>query len=69
MSSFWTNVLQLLRFFLSSITGLIIMITKPVTYLYNKPLKFSYLSLILVITFLLYKTLMQMLGINSAVVI
>nr|UNJ16318.1 hypothetical protein [Boldiaceae sp.] len=70
MPSFWKNVLQLIRFFLSSALGLIIIIIKPIINLYKKPLNFVFLIIIIILTMtFIYNTLIQMLGINSFLIV
>nr|QUE28158.1 Ycf33 [Sahlingia subintegra] len=65
MPTFWDNVLQLARFFISSVTGLIFIILSPLIALKRKPLLFSgMLVFSLLILFLLFQVLQEMLGIT-----
>ena len=59
MFEFWENVIRLFRFFISSLTGLILVIIKPFINLYNNPITFLILILGII------GTLTEMLGINS----
>lgn len=67
MPTFWENVLQLARFFISSVTGLIFIILSPFIALKRNPL---FTSLLIGISFLLilflYQILIAMLGMNEA---
>nr|YP_010337317.1 hypothetical protein MW436_pgp157 [Pulvinaster venetus]UNJ16902.1 hypothetical protein [Pulvinaster venetus] len=66
MFEFWENVIRLFRFFISSLTGLILVIIKPFINLYNNPITFLILILGIIGTIVIvYTTLTEMLGINS----
>nr|QUE29717.1 Ycf33 [Erythrotrichia carnea] len=68
MPTFWENVLQLARFFISSVTGLIFIILSPFINLKRSPL---FLIIIMGSFFLgivsLYQVLQAMLGVNDTV--
>nr|YP_010337681.1 hypothetical protein MW427_pgp160 [Sahlingia subintegra]UNJ17266.1 hypothetical protein [Sahlingia subintegra] len=63
MPTFWDNVLQLARFFISSMTGLVFIILSPFITLKRNPVLFSTVLLIsLLILFFLFQVLQEMLG-------
>nr|QUE29280.1 Ycf33 [Erythrotrichia welwitschii] len=66
MPTFWENVLQLARFFISSVTGLIFIILSPFIALRRNPFFFS-LTIVFSILILLslYQVLQAMLGISN----
>lgn len=68
MPTFWENVLQLARFFISSVTGLIFIILSPFINFKRSPL---FLIIIMGSFFLgivsLYQVLQAMLGVNDTV--
>nr|QUE28540.1 Ycf33 [Porphyrostromium boryanum] len=66
MPTFWENVLQLARFFISSVTGLIFILISPVIGLKKNPFFFSLvLGVFIVVILLLYQLLQAMLGMNE----
>nr|YP_010337255.1 hypothetical protein MW575_pgp020 [Pseudoerythrocladia kornmannii]QUE28335.1 Ycf33 [Pseudoerythrocladia kornmannii]UNJ16840.1 hypothetical protein [Pseudoerythrocladia kornmannii] len=67
MPTFWENVLRLIRFFLSSVTGLVFIIASPFLGLKKKPIIFGIVSMLSVIILLIvYKVLQEMLGLNNS---
>nr|YP_010337062.1 hypothetical protein MW574_pgp020 [Madagascaria erythrocladioides]QUE29091.1 Ycf33 [Madagascaria erythrocladioides]UNJ16647.1 hypothetical protein [Madagascaria erythrocladioides] len=68
MPTFWENVIRLMRFFLSSVTGLVFIIISPIISVKEKPI-LLYISLIIFIFLLIitYKVLQQMLGIEEII--
>nr|AOM68042.2 hypothetical protein Rhodc_008 [Rhodochaete parvula] len=65
MPTFWENIIRLIRFFLSSVTGLIFIILSPFVNLIEKRnTLYLVLILFLIILIIVYKILEQMLGIN-----
>nr|YP_009297440.1 hypothetical protein Eryt_115 [Erythrotrichia carnea]AOM66783.1 hypothetical protein Eryt_115 [Erythrotrichia carnea] len=67
MPTFWENVLQLARFFISSVAGLIFIILSPFIALKRKPF---FMSLVLgssvLVLISMYQILQAMLGIKEA---
>nr|ARO91369.1 conserved hypothetical plastid protein [Rhodochaete parvula] len=65
MPTFWENIIRLIRFFVSSVTGLIFIILSPFVNLIEKRnTLYLVLILFLIILIIVYKILEQMLGIN-----
>nr|QUE28577.1 Ycf33 [Porphyrostromium japonicum] len=65
MPTFWENVLQLVRFFISSVTGLIFIVLSPLIVLRKNSFFFSLvLGISFSILLLLYLVLQAMLGLN-----
>lgn len=70
MPTFWENVIRLIRFFLSSVTGLVFIIINPIVSLKEKPVFFYILLIVLIILLVAtYKILQQMLGIEEVIAI
>lgn len=68
MPTFWENVLQLARFFISSVTGLIFIILSPFISLKRNPTFFIIIIAgFAVIIVLLYQVLQAMLGVNETI--
>nr|YP_009402661.1 hypothetical protein [Compsopogon caeruleus]ARX96017.1 hypothetical protein [Compsopogon caeruleus] len=66
MAEFWTNVIRLLRFFISSLSGILLVILQPLINLYSNP-RNSITFIVIIITTLIitYKILTEMLGIST----
>nr|QUE30062.1 Ycf33 [Erythrocladia irregularis] len=66
MPTFWENTIRLVRFFLSSVTGLLFIIASPLLELKKKPIVFGIISSLSIITiYIIYQVLLEMLGINN----
>nr|QUE29527.1 Ycf33 [Erythrotrichia foliiformis] len=66
MITFWENVIQLARFFISSVTGLIFIILSPLLAAKRNPIIASLvLGICMLILLSLYQVLQAMLGMND----
>nr|QUE28889.1 Ycf33 [Porphyropsis coccinea] len=65
MPTFWENVIQLIRFFLSSLTGLLFIILSPFIAVKKEPFMFILVTTFSLVSLLtIYVVLKKMLGID-----